>query len=261
MTHDTNVPDLTSTRNERVRSVASLHRRKGRRASGTFLVEGQHPVAEALADGWVTEVFCLPELAEDWDVAPRVTTVDERVLAAMSDAVTPQGVVAVASIPDVSLAQVVGTGVLVVLVEASDPGNVGTIIRTADAMGAAGVVLTSGSVDPFSPKVVRSCAGSLTHLPVIPDVGVGDLWAACRGAGQRLVGLDGYATASLYDDDVLRAPVALVFGSEAHGLPDDVTAELDTSVAVPVYGRAESLNLAVAAAITLHEAARVAHGR
>lgn len=248
---------LTSTRNERVRAVASLHRRKGRLEHGRFLVEGQHPVAEALADGWVEEVFCLPQDAGRWqDRAPRLTLVDERVLAHLSDATTPQGVVAVAGIRTAELDDVVGRGILVVLCGAADPGNVGTIIRTADAVGAAGVVLGAGSVDPFNPKVVRSTAGSITHVPLVVDVDPVGVVAACTAAGQRAVGLDGAATRRTDDPGVLRPPVALVMGSEAHGIPESVRATLETLVSLPVYGRAESLNLAVATSVALYEAAR-----
>ncbi len=247
---------LTSPRNERVKSVVALHRRKGRREQGRFLVEGQHPVAEALADGWVEEVFCLPELEQAWAHVDRLTLVDERVLAALSDAATPQGVVAVARQRTSALAEVVGRGVLVVLCGASDPGNVGTIIRTADATGATAVVLTAGAVDPFSPKVVRSTAGSITHLPLVVDVEAIDVLRACRAAGQRTVGLDGNADVLVTEDGCLRGPVALVMGSEAHGVPASVRAEVDTLAALPVYGRAESLNLAVATSVTLYEAAR-----
>lgn len=247
---------ITSTSNDRVRQVVALHRRKGRRAAGQFLVEGQHPVAEALADGWVTEVFCLPDEIDRWDAAPRVTAVDERVLRTLSDAVTPQGVVAVAEQRTATLDEVVGRGVLVVLCDAADPGNVGTIIRTADAVAAAGVVLTAGSVDPFSPKVVRSTAGSITHVPVVTDVAVDEVVAACRGAGQRLVGLDANGDLAVTSEGLLQPPVALVLGSEAHGLTDALRADIDALASIPVYGRAESLNLAVAAAVTLYEAAR-----
>lgn len=248
---------VTSPRNERIRAVAALSRRKARREQGRFLVEGQHPVAEALADGWVDEVFCLPEQAERWGpLAPRTTLVDERVLGHLSDAATPQGVVAVAAIRTVALADVLGEGIVVVLCGAADPGNVGTIIRTADAVAARAVVLARGSADPFGPKVVRSTAGSLTHVPLVVDVEAVEAVRACRAAGHRTVGLEADASRRVDEDGALAAPVALVMGSEAHGLPDEVRAEVEACVSLPVYGRAESLNLAVATSLALYEAAR-----
>ncbi len=248
---------ITSTRNDRVRAVAALQRRKGRRQQGRFLVEGQHPVAEALADGWVTELWCTPDQHDRWAGAGvPVTVVEPHVLEHLADATSPQGVVAVAELRTAELADVVGRGTLVVLCEAADPGNVGTIIRTADAVGATGVVLTRGSVDPFNPKVVRSTAGSITHLPVVVEADPLEVLAACRAAGQRTVALDGNAERLVGEADLLAAPVALVMGSEAHGVPTDVRAEVDAVAALPVYGRAESLNLAVATSVALYEAAR-----
>lgn len=247
---------ITSPQNERVKAVVALHRAKGRRASGSFLLEGQHPVAEALADGWVREVFCLDSQADDWGDAPVVTIVDERVLSVLSDAATPQGVVAVAEMRTATLTDVLGHGLVVVLVGAADPGNVGTIIRTADAVGAAGVVLTEGSVDPFGPKAVRSAAGSVTHVPLVTGVSEDEVIAACADTGHRLVGLAADAGGDITASGLFVGPVALVMGSEAHGLPDGLAGRLDAMASVPVYGRAESLNLAVATAVALYEAAR-----
>jgi TrmH family RNA methyltransferase len=247
---------LTSPHNERVKAVVALHRSKGRRASGSFLVEGQHPVAEALADGWVTEIFCLAHLEDRFAGDVPVTLVDDRVLRAMSDAKTPQGVVGVACVRTSTLSEVVGAGLLVVLSAASDPGNAGTIIRTADAVGAAGVVFTHGSVDPFSPKVARSTAGSITHVPLVLDVDLAEVIAACRASGQRTVGLEAACEVQITAPGMFAGAVALVMGSEAHGLPPEIRSDLDALASVPVYGRSESLNLAVATAVTLYEAAR-----
>lgn len=248
---------ITSTRNPRVRALASLSSARTRRDEGRHLVEGPNAVAEALAAGVVEELLVLPDTdppATPVDV--RVTPVAPHVLERLVATTTPQGVLAVCRTPRASLADVVGVGVLVVLHAVADPGNAGTIVRTADAAGAAGVVLTEGSVDPYGPKALRAAAGSTYHLPVVTGVGVAALLDACRAHGQRVVGLDGAATTSAFvlEDD--HVPVALMLGNEAHGLPAEVAAQLDGTVAVPLYGRAESLNVAAAAAVAIYAAAR-----
>lgn len=247
---------ITSTRNERVRAVAALARRKIRDAEDRYLVEGPNAVGEALRDGAVETLLVTPDLVDDYrPVDVDVLVVADHVLAHAADSRTPQGVLAVARKRHADLDEVVGRGFLVVLHEAADPGNAGAIVRTADAAGAAGVVFTNGSVDPYNPKAVRASAGSLTHLPVVTGVDLGEVLTAARQAGQRVVGLSADATTTIDEPGILTAPVALVFGSEAHGLPADVVAELDDLVAVPIYGRAESLNLAAAVAVSCYRAA------
>jgi TrmH family RNA methyltransferase len=251
------VEPITSLHNARVRDAAKLARTRTRRERGRHLVEGPNAVGEAARAGHLEELFAavgttLPAGAEDHEV----TWVTAEVLARLADAVSPQGVVGVARTPVHAVDEVVGHGLLVVLHEVADPGNAGTILRTADAAGASGVVLTSGSVDPFGPKAVRAAAGSTYHLPVVTDVSLPSLADACREVGQRVVGLDGGATASVRDLEQPAGPIALVLGNEAHGLGAQVRARLDGLVAVPIHGRAESLNVAAAAAVALYAAAR-----
>lgn len=248
---------ITSTRNPRVRELASLSRARVRRERGEHLVEGPNAVAEALAAGIVEEVFALPdgpELAIPDGV--RLTPIGEAVLARLADSATPQGIVAVARTPQARLEDVVGSGLLVVLEGVADPGNAGTILRTADAAGAAGFVLTTGSVDPYSPKAVRSAVGSTYHLPVVTGVTLTELSTACRTAGQLVLGLDGRADTGVEALESGVGPLALVLGNEAHGLGPVSRAALDGLVAVPIHGRAESLNVAAAAAIAIYAAAR-----
>lgn len=248
---------ITSTKNARVRDLASLSRARTRRELGRHLVEGPNAVREALVAGLVIEVFVTPDapiLAVQDGVA--VTSVTDQVLAKLADATTPQGIVALARTPVAGLADVVGHGLLVVLDAVADPGNAGTILRTADAAGATGVVLTAGSVDPYSPKAIRSAAGSTYHLPVVTGVGLDELASACRAAGQRILGLDGAAADEVRSLERGGAPIALVLGNEAHGLPAAAKDHLDGLVAVPIHGRAESLNVAAAAAIAIYAAAR-----
>jgi RNA methyltransferase, TrmH family len=249
---------ITSVRNERVKEAAALARRKVRRERGRHLVEGPNAVGEALEAGVVEEVFATEELAASTSVPDGVPVrvVLDHVLERLADATTPQGIVAVARTVIAGLDEVVGRGLLVVLHEVADPGNAGTIVRTADAVGATGVVATSGSVDLFSPKTVRAATGSTYHLPLVVDVELAEVAAACRAAGQPLLGLDAAGQRSVFDLETEPGPTALVLGNEAHGLPADAATELDGSVAIPRWGRAESLNVAAAAAVSLYAAAR-----
>jgi TrmH family RNA methyltransferase len=210
--------------------------------------------------GVVHELFAvappadLAELAAEAGVP--VSAVTERAAAGLSETVTPQGVVAVCDLVDVPLAAALaGTPRLVaVLAGVSDPGNAGTVIRVADAAGADAVVLAGHSVDPHNGKCVRASTGSLFHLPVARAT-VPEMLDTCRAAGLRLVAADGHAHDDLTVDPALAGPTAWVFGSEARGLPADVVASLDHALRVPVYGDAESLNLATAAAVCLYATA------
>jgi RNA methyltransferase, TrmH family len=239
-----------------------LTRRAGRVKAGRFLAEGAQAVREALrwtidGRGAVHEVFAvsmpddLAALAERAGVP--VSAVTERAAAGLSETVTPQGVVAVCDLVDVPLdAALAGSPrLVVVLAGVADPGNAGTVVRVADAAGADAVILAGDAVDPHNGKCVRASTGSLFHVP-IARASVADTLAACRAAGLRTVAADGHATADLTADPALGEPAAWVFGSEAHGLPDDVLAQVDHALRIPIYGDAESLNLATAAAICLY---------
>jgi RNA methyltransferase, TrmH family len=177
-------------------------------------------------------------------------------LAALTETVTPQGVVAVVAAPATTLDDVLRRRPrhVVLLVEAADPGNVGTVIRTADAAGADAVVLTSGSVDPYGGKCVRASAGSLFHLPVVSGIAVDKAVTDLRAAGLQVLATTTDGT-DLDDIADLHRPTAWLFGNEAHGLSATTTALADRTVRVPIHGRAESLNLAAAAAVCLYATA------
>jgi RNA methyltransferase, TrmH family len=181
-----------------------------------------------------------------------LTEVAAHVVERITEATTPQGVVALAWSRDVPLSEVVGHGLLVVLDAVSDPGNLGTVVRTADAVGATAVVIGAGSTDPYSPKAVRAAAGSTYHLPLVVGVGLAEVAVACGEAGQRVLGLDGTAATSVFDVRLSDGPLALVLGNEAHGLDPVTVGQVDGLVSVPIRGRAESLNVAAAAAVALY---------
>lgn len=184
-----------------------------------------------------------------------VSTITDRAMAGLTETVTPQGVVAVCSLVDQSLADVLAGApqLVAVLVGVSDPGNAGTVIRVADAAGADAVILAGDAVDPHNGKCVRASTGSVFHVP-IARAPIPETLDACRAAGLRLVAADGYAKAELIPGAVT-GPTAWLFGSEAHGLPEEVKAAADESLRVPIYGKAESLNLATAATVCLYATA------
>jgi TrmH family RNA methyltransferase len=239
-----------------------LTSRKGRHEAGLFLAEGAQAVREALRARAVIEVFATADArARHAQLLSEVAVgeINAKDAQALSETVTPQGLVAVCQLAQPSAAAVLARSpsLLVVLVEPNDPGNLGTIIRTADAAGADAVVV-DGGVDPYNGKAVRASVGALFHLPVV-SCATEDLLAGTAHLGIAALAATGRASATLDDlaaDGTLARPTAWLFGNEAHGLPTSVLAAADREVRVPIYGRAESLNLAVAAAICLYASAR-----
>ena len=190
----------------------------------------------------------------------RVVPVTDRAAAGLSDTVTPQGLVAVCDLLDVPVATALAgrPALVAVLVGVADPGNAGTVVRVADAAGAGAVLLAGDTVDPHNGKAVRASTGSVFHLPLARSRDAAAVLAACRAAGLTLLAADGRGELDLHDPaaaPVLAAPTAGVFGGEAHGLPAALAAAADHRVRVPIHGRAESLNLATAAAVCLYASA------
>jgi TrmH family RNA methyltransferase len=232
-----------------------------------FLAEGPQAVREAAGVAeCLVEVFAEPSAADRHrDVAEVVraagapwTTVDDTAMAALAETVAPQGIVGVCSFLDIGLDAVPEARLVAVCADVRDPGNAGVVIRCADAAGADAVVLAGTSVDPYNGKCVRSSAGSLFHLPVVVGATVPAVAEWCRARGLRMLAAD--ASGASLDDEIasgqLAAPTAWIFGNEARGLSDAQTAVADAVVGVPMYGQAESLNLATAAAVCLYASAR-----
>ena len=241
-------------------AAAKLHRHVSRTRAARFLAEGPNLVEAALRRGLVGEVFATEDALHRFgallDGAP-ISVVTERAAKALSDTVTPVGLVAVCSLPETSLADVLAARprLVLVAVAVSEPGNAGTLIRLADAMGADAVVLAGHGVDPYNGKCLRASAGSIFSLPVLEVADTEDLIAALQGIGVRVLAttLDGETS---LDDVDLAGPTAWLFGPEAHGLASDVAALADVRVHIPMRGGAESLNVAAAAAICLYQSAR-----
>ncbi len=262
--------ELTSIRSPRVKAARQLAKRALRQRARSFLAEGPQAAGEALAAGGVvTQLFVTsPAQARHADLirlaaaqGAEVSAVSGEVMTELAQTITPQGVLAVCRFIDVPLAQVSARApaLAVILANVRDPGNAGTVLRTADAAGAGGVIFAGSSVDPYNSKAVRASAGSLFHLPVVTGSPVEDAVRALRERGLRVLAADGGAASTLDDLEAagqLGQPTAWLFGNEAWGLPADILALADEAVAVPIYGQAESLNLAAAAAVCLYASAR-----
>lgn len=247
--------------NTRLKEMRRLSRRSERSERRLFLAEGPNAFEAALAAGCVLEVFARPGDGHALPEIPdgiRVTWVDERALASLSDAVAPAGVVALCRFVDVPAEEAL-TGRLVALcADVRDPGNAGTVVRCADAAGAAGVVLAGNSVDLYNPKTLRSSAGSAFQLPIALEKDPIAVVEAARAAGFTVLAADGAGEVDLFAaDHLLGGPVAWLFGNEAWGLPRHLAGLADHRVAIPIFGKAESLNLATAAALCLYTSARV----
>ncbi|MFC5233526.1 RNA methyltransferase [Pseudonocardia zijingensis] len=255
-------------RTPRVVAARKLLRRPGRDRAGRFLVEGAQAVREAVRYARVRELFVTAAAAERHpdlvDAAAgagaRISPVIERAAESLSDTVTPQGLVAVCDLLDVPVADALGGRPTLVAVCAgiTDPGNAGTVIRVADAAGADAVLLAGDTVDPHNGKAVRASTGSVFHLPLARDRDAAAVLDACAAAGLTLLAADAEGELDLHEpaaQPVLAGPVAWVFGGEAHGVPADLAARADHRVRIPIHGRAESLNLATAAAVCLYASA------
>ncbi|MEO8476393.1 MAG: TrmH family RNA methyltransferase [Actinomycetota bacterium] len=251
---------LTSLKNPKVAAAVRLKKHAFREEDRRFLVEGAQAVREALdhsgALGTLFTTDALDPLAiKAGQAGVEVHEVTTDVMAKLTSTVTPQGLVGTAVFLDVGLGELPDEGCLTLLHEVRDPGNAGTVLRTADAAGAGGVVFSATSVDVYNPKTVRAGAGSHFHLPIVRGVETAEAIAAVRARGYRVLAMAAEGADDLYRTD-LSGPVAFLFGNEAHGLPAEVIAGADGSVRVPQAGKAESLNLAAAATVCLFEWAR-----
>jgi RNA methyltransferase, TrmH family len=260
---------IDNPRSPRVRGVAKLAKRDARSKTGLFLLEGPQAVAEALAYHYelLVELYATEAALERYtDIAQAavdggvdVEIVSEQVLSTMADTVTPQGIIAVCRQFPTSVKDILkgDPKLIAILEEVRDPGNAGTIIRAADAAGADGVIFTGRTVDVYNPKVVRSTTGSLFHMPVAMSPDLESVLERARQAGIQILAAD------IKGDDLLAArtagvldkPTAWLFGNEARGLTDEHFDLADRAISVPIYGKAESMNLATAASVCLYESA------
>ena len=256
--------EITSVQNALVKAAADLKQKKYRLERQLFLAEGLRTVEEAIGSESVEQIFYTTiedertrrvlETAAEKGVA--LYCVSESVMKKISDTDSPQGIVAVCKMQNVKLESLFATGnMLLVLDRVADPGNVGTMLRTADAAGIGGIVLLKGCVDIYAPKTVRSTMGSLFHVPVFAGADEAQFVKAAKRAGYELLVTSLEGADNLYKAD-LRGRLAFVMGNEANGVTESLLAEADKRVYIPMTGRAESLNVAMAAGIVMFEALR-----
>lgn len=248
-----------------VKAVKRLAQRSRRDEAGVFLVEGPQAVRELLqhAPDSAVDVFYTAAFKDRYgsivDLAQRspatVDEVSDKVLEAMADTVTPQGVIAVAQLIQLSLTGIENAKLIAICHEVRDPGNAGTVIRAADAAGADAVILTGDSVDLHNPKLVRASTGSIFHLPIIEHADLADVVELLSDRGVRVLAASADGTSIPEVRELLAQPTAWLFGNEARGLDDDSRALADLTVSVPIYGQAESLNLGTAASVCLYASA------
>lgn len=262
---------VTSLQNSVVKLAAALQHKKRRDESGLFIVEGVRLCEELLASNWQIEFGLYTEAAARQERAARLIheassryrmiQVSEAVFAKVAETEQPQGVLLIAEQAVVTLNQLLsGANRLLVVVDGvQDPGNMGTLLRTADAAGADAVIVTEGSVDPFSGKVLRASMGSIFHLPLAVGISHADLMASFGQAKVRLFAT-ALEAASCYLEADFRGSLAVVFGNEGKGVSTELLAHADQKLFIPIYGQAESLNVAAAAAVILYEVARQRRG-
>lgn len=256
--------ELTGLQNPLVKAAAELKQKKYRQQRGEFLAEGLRTAEEAVAFKAAQQIFytatederTLKLLEQAASMQLKLTCVSEAVMKKIADTETPQGIIAVCRMQEQPLEQLLASGkLLLVLDRVGDPGNIGTMLRTADAAGVGGIILLKGTADIYAPKTVRSSMGSLFHVPVLSGVAEQEFIANTKKAGYQLLvtALDG--ADNLYQAD-LKGRLAFVMGNEAGGVSASLLQQADKRVFIPMRGRAESLNVAMAAGIVMFEAMR-----
>ncbi|MFC4766940.1 TrmH family RNA methyltransferase [Effusibacillus consociatus] len=259
---------ITSTRNSRVKDWAALKQKKYRDQTNLFFIEGIRLVEDALESQAPLEtILVLDDLIPTGrldrivngthSLGIELIEVNQAVLEHVADTKTPQGVIAIGRQYQHNKEGLIASKtnpLYLVLDNIQDPGNLGTMIRSADAVGAAGVFVGSGSVDLYNPKVIRATMGSLFHLPVI-EVSLRELFPLLRQHDVTVIGASTGAEEELYAVD-LTGGTAIVIGSEAHGISGEIRQQIDKWISLPMPGKAESLNAAIASSIILYETLR-----
>ena len=260
---------ITSLHNRRIVEARKLEQRKHRRQQERFLVEGLQLLHMALdAGAQPLEVFYCESQFEGSEAAllldrfgqagAELAPVSPPVMATLSERDAPQGMVATFALFETPLQalRLAGSEMVVVLDRLQDPGNLGTLIRTADAVGAAAAILIEPSVDPFDPKTVRGSMGSLFNVPLVQTTDVPGLFAYLHAKGLRLVGADAQL-GEAWGEGLWDGGAALILGNEARGLSDDVRPYVEAWARLPILGQAESLNVAVAGGVLMYAWLRV----
>ncbi len=263
---------LDNPKSERIKGITRLNQKDARTESGLFLLDGPQGLKELVTRPHLArEVFATEqaatryasELSELEAFGVEVTLVSERIMEKLSETKSPQGILAVVSQLHVDLDQALAKkpSLVAVLDQARDPGNAGTILRAADAAGVDLVIFTKDSVDVYNPKLIRSTAGSIFHVSVVIDAESRSILSKLKAAGLQVwaTAMSGESVTGLAHE--LAAPTAWIFGNEAHGVSDELLAAADRAVSLPIYGQAESLNLAMAASVCLYASAFEQHSQ
>lgn len=258
---------ITSSDSPRYRYFIKLKKKKERSSKDLFIVEGMHLVEEALKVGSIDRVIFCPALMRDAegrmllnDLVRADVPLDETsvtLLKGLSSVESPQGIIASVKARDTDMSSLFDSTLPLIVVACGiqDPGNLGTLIRTADAAGCSGVIVTNGTVDPFNEKVVRSTAGSIFHLNIVKYDDIIELVHSLKRRGIAVIATDAKSEKKYFDID-LKRPTAVIVGNEGQGLSEDIEKLCSESVSIPIIGKAESLNAAIAAALVLYEAVR-----
>lgn len=240
---------ITSAQNGKVKRWKKLHRKRDREKEGLFMVEGHHLVEEAVKSDWNIKEIIVREdvnLPNEWQ-SYKWFSVNQEVFDAITETEQPQGVAAIVEMKEQSFQK---HERVLVLDAIQDPGNLGTIIRTADAAGFDSIVVGKGTVDPFNDKVLRATQGSIFHIPVLP-MDLNEYMPQLQDEGYSLY-VTSLRNAKGYDEVTPKKPFALVVGNEGAGVQDSIVEMATEKVTIPIYGQAESLNVAIAAGILMY---------
>ncbi len=258
---------IQSSQNSTIKEIKALHQKKHRDTQSLYFVEGIRFVNDAVENGQSIFKVVISDKLESLnggkalisklsEVCSEIYNVPDKLFREISDTQSPQGVLAVLQKPEVQMNKVISTGKSVVILDSlQDPGNVGTIIRTADAAGVSAVLMTKGCVDVYSPKVLRSTMGSIFHLPIIENLDTAEIIKELKSLGYKVIASHLNGQNNYYDED-LTVKSAIIVGNEANGISEETAAMSDKLVKIPMPGRAESLNASIAASIMIYELVR-----
>lgn len=258
---------ITSPQNSYIKEVKALRQKKSREEKKRFFIEGERFVEESLkekvkilyifvSDSFLATVSAFKILEKIHQNPCPIYQISDKLFQEISDTENPQGILAVMEMQNYALFDVVKENSFIVLLDSiQDPGNLGTIIRTADAAGASGIIYSKGSVDLYNPKVLRATMGSVFHLPVVYSENLSDTIRELKGKGVKLLAAHLKGEMPYFHED-LKGPVGIIIGNEANGISEEVACHADAFVRIPMDGKAESLNASVAAGILMYEVLR-----
>ena len=247
---------IDSAHNKIIKEINSLKNKRDREKKGLFVLEGERLVSEINSE-WNVKYIAVSESFTGKAEAERVYRIKDSLFEKISDTVTPQGILAVCEIREFSVEDIDSRNdpFFVIFENVTDPGNMGTIIRTADAAGADGIFVTKGCVDIYNPKVIRATMGSVFHLPIYRNVNGTQVVRELKNNGIVTLGAHLKGEKTPYEINMTKG-CAVIIGNEANGLSDEISSEADHLVKIPMPGKAESMNAGIAAGILIYEAVR-----